>query len=289
MKIEIKILENEYFWGGDAPSGVQMPIYAGCGFDCDFRYTATTQSMPMLLSSKGRYVWSERGIKITEKNGTLLLESDADIEITEAGSTLRDAYLGAMEAHFPFEATRKNGAMLPREFFKNPQFNTWVEFAYDQNQKGILEYAHSIVENGFTPGVLMIDEGWHTRYGQWKFDFHKFPDPKGMIDELHDFTKEFFSLFGIHRHMILVLGKISDVFLRGEAHGAEIALVTDIGKAVFQRKLCARLRSLLTEGAGRSDLGKIDRIKLLQRRGKIRARNGSHCVVGKAYEPSAAF
>lgn len=60
-----------------------------------------------------------------------------------------------------------------------------MEFDYNQSQKGVLEYAHGLVDNGYTPGIFMIDEGWHTRYGLWEFDFAKFPDPKGMIDELH--------------------------------------------------------------------------------------------------------
>ncbi len=91
-----------------------------------------------------------------------------------------------MERHFPFTQTRKEGKTLPREFFRSAQFNTWVEFAYDQNQKGILEYAHALIDNGFKPGIFMIDEGWQARYGQWKFDLHKFPDPRAMVKELHD-------------------------------------------------------------------------------------------------------
>jgi alpha-glucosidase (family GH31 glycosyl hydrolase) len=61
-----------------------------------------------------------------------------------------------------------------------------MELDYHQNQEDILKYAHSIVDNGYDPGVLMIDEGWHTRYGIWEWDFIKFPDPKSMIRELHD-------------------------------------------------------------------------------------------------------
>ena len=41
---------------------------------------------------------------------------------------------------------------------------------YNQNQKQILEYARKIVELGFKPGILMIDEGWQQNYGMW--DWH---------------------------------------------------------------------------------------------------------------------
>jgi len=29
-----------------------------------------------------------------------------------------------------------------------PQYNTWIELMYNQNQKDILEYAGKIIENG---------------------------------------------------------------------------------------------------------------------------------------------
>lgn len=185
MILKTKFLKDEYFWGGDAANGPEMPIYEGVKYSRDFAFSCTTQCMPMLLSSKGRYIWSERGLKISVDGDELIVESDSDIELNEDGDSLRQAYLNAMEAHFPFEKTRRNGFKLPREFFKSAQFNCWVEFNYEPTQEGILEYAHAIIDNGFEPGILMIDEGWHTRYGQWKFDFHKFPDPKAMVDELH--------------------------------------------------------------------------------------------------------
>ena len=185
MLLRTKFLDDEYFWGGDAANGTELPICKDKKYYHDFRISCTTQCMPLILSSKGRYIWSERGLKIWVEDDELCVESDVDIELCEDGKTLRDAYLNAMEAHFPFDATRKQCKSLPRDFFKTAQFNCWVEFNYEPTQEGILEYAHAIIDNGFEPGILMIDEGWHTRYGQWKFDFHKFPSPQAMIDELH--------------------------------------------------------------------------------------------------------
>ena len=186
MVLKTKILEGEYFWGGDAGCGWQMPVCRDIAYERDCRYDSATQYMPMYLSTKGRYVWSETGMKASLSNGEMIFESDSAIELNEDGTNLRQAYLNAMEKHFPFTKTREGGKTLPREFFKVAQFNTWVEFAYDQNQKGILEYAHALIDNGFEPGIFMIDEGWQTRYGQWKFDLHKFPDPGAMVKELHN-------------------------------------------------------------------------------------------------------
>ncbi len=186
MIFKTKILDGEYFWGGCVNDGTDMPICKDSIYCRDYRIHAHNQFMPFFISSKGRYIWSEKSFKVWIENGYLCFEGDSDFELYEGGSCLRDAYLDAMNKHFPFEETRKNGKRLPREFFKSAQFNCWTEFDYEPTQEKILEYAHGIVDNGFEPGILMIDEGWHTRYGQWKFDLHKFPDPKAMIDELHE-------------------------------------------------------------------------------------------------------
>ena len=48
-----------------------------------------------------------------------------------------------------------------------------------------MSYARGIVDNGFPPGVVMIDDTWQTDYGVWRFDAAAFDDPKGMMDALH--------------------------------------------------------------------------------------------------------
>ncbi|MBR3691858.1 MAG: glycoside hydrolase [Clostridia bacterium] len=184
MEYRVKFLEGEYFWGGSVERGTDMPIHAGSNYRRDFSKGGSNQMMPLFLSNLGRYIWSEHPFKVWVEAGELCFEGSG-FELVCAGSCLRDAYLAAMEAHFPFDDTRKRGKKLAREFFEVAQYNTWMEFTYDPTQEGVLAYAHAIIDHGFAPGILIIDEGWHTRYGLWEFDFHKFPDPKGMIDELH--------------------------------------------------------------------------------------------------------
>jgi alpha-glucosidase len=69
--------------------------------------------------------------------------------------------------------------------FTAPQFNTWIELLYDQRQERILAYAHALIARGYPPGVLMIDDNWQEDYGTWRFSARRFPDPKGMMRELH--------------------------------------------------------------------------------------------------------
>ncbi len=177
--VTIKMKESESWWGGSCDYGTSQPYTKESSFSADFRAKVDNQTMPMYLSNKGRYIWSDYPFAITFEDGNITVEGK-DIQLVEAGYCLRDAYLDAMNNHFKFE-----GKVLPEIFFKTAQYNTWMEHTYFQSQEKVLEYAHKAVDNGFVPGVLMIDEGWAKGYGEWDFDRAKFPDPKAMIDDLH--------------------------------------------------------------------------------------------------------
>lgn len=51
-----------------------------------------------------------------------------------------------------------SGTLPGKLVFSIPQYNTGIEWMYNQNQKDILQYAQSIIDNGFPSGVLMIDD-----------------------------------------------------------------------------------------------------------------------------------
>lgn len=180
-KLTVEFLENEYWWGGHGEEGTQNPFSEKSEYTRDFNEEGGNQTMPLYMSSKGRYIWIDDVFKIEFKNGKITIESEGKITLENAGKTLKDAYIAAMNKHFPFE-----GESLPEEFFRTAQYNTWMEFTYDPTQEGVLKYAHSIIDNGFVPGVLIIDEGWQKGYGQWWFDEVKFPNPKAMVSELHE-------------------------------------------------------------------------------------------------------
>jgi len=175
------ILKNEYWWGGCVCTAEKMPFDCDTVFKFDLQRDKRTQTAPLFLSSRGRYLWSEEPFVIEFDRGKITVTSDSDVELTDAGNTLRDAYLCAMKKHFPFE----KDIFVPREYVKHPQFNTWMELIKNQNQKDILRYAHEIIENGYTPGILTIDGGWQICQGTWEFRKELIPDPKAMVDELH--------------------------------------------------------------------------------------------------------
>jgi alpha-glucosidase len=139
------------------------------------------QAAPVLLSNMGRYVWSNEPFAFELKEGNLIIYSDMEKpEAILAGKSLRDAYVAAKDKYFPASGKTPNPLM-----FKIPQYNTWIELGNNQNQKDILKYADNILINGFPVGVFMIDDIWSKDYGTFEFDANTFPDPKGMMENLH--------------------------------------------------------------------------------------------------------
>lgn len=179
-KKEIELLDNEKWWGGVVLDGDKMP------FDKAYKYNqnsdcGTNQAQPLFLSSKGRYIWSEEPIKLDLSDSKITVEvSKGTIDAGSEGKTLRDAFKHASQQFFP-----PSGKIPDSLFFTNPQYNTWIELQYNQNEMDILKYAQSILDNGFPAGVLMIDDNWQEAYGTWEFSGRRFQDPKGMIEKLH--------------------------------------------------------------------------------------------------------
>jgi alpha-glucosidase len=181
--LEITVDGDEKWWVGVVSESHRMPLgRSSTPFEIDLQgNTAGNQVQPLLLSTRGRYVWSEEPFRLAFRDGTIRLASDlGTLQSGRPGTTLREAALHAGRTHFP-----PSGKTPDPMLFTHPQFNTWIELTYDQNQRDVLAYAHAIVANGFPPAVLMIDEGWAEGYGVWDFHRGRFPDPKAMMDELH--------------------------------------------------------------------------------------------------------
>ncbi len=180
MKTTIPMLDNEHWWGGTNVDGVYMPFDANTRLSRDFRRDAPNETMPFYVSDQGRVIWSEAPFAVTMENGVFTFEGE-EVTLETGGDTLREGFLYARKNHFPID-----GRKLNRDFFKTVQYNTWIECLYHPTQEKVLRYAEAILENGFEPGILMIDEGWHGRYGNWSFDLLQFPNPKEMVEKLHN-------------------------------------------------------------------------------------------------------
>ncbi len=177
--MEIALLDGEFWYGGCVKYGTKMPIDKESDIVIDTTVNMTpNQSMPLLVSSKGRYIWSKSGFKAAFQKGRIQIPDSCIV--SEPCGSLKQGYLEAMKAHFPF-----TNAVPSLELFKNPIYNSWIELTFYQNQLDVEKYAKGIVEHDMPPGVLMIDDGWSEYYGDWVFHRGKFPNPKEMLDNLH--------------------------------------------------------------------------------------------------------
>ncbi|NDP20040.1 MAG: glycoside hydrolase [Paludibacter sp.] len=187
---EIKSLEGEKWYGAyTAKAFCNTPLkditfqpYAANEKRNDLRTdNRGNQAAPLLMSNKGRYVWSNAPFVFEFKDGNIILSSDVEkIESAVGGKTLREAYMSAQAKFFPASGKTPNELM-----FKIPQYNTWIELGTDQNQKDVIKYADDVMKNGFPVGVFMIDDNWSHYYGNYEFNPTTFPNPKGMMDYLH--------------------------------------------------------------------------------------------------------
>ena len=179
---DLKILleKGERVWAGVVKDGHLMPLNEKYSMDF-FANNKNNQLQPILLTNKGQFVWSEEPYKFEIGAKEILITKSLGKVISgKQGSTLREARNFVSQKYF------SASGLMPDEFlFSAPQYNTWIELNYDQSQIRVLKYAKAIIDNGFPPGVIMIDDTWQEDYGVWDFHPRRFPNPKEMVSQLH--------------------------------------------------------------------------------------------------------
>lgn len=191
--------EGECWWGAVMNKGYEQPY---CNFSASDNYylddksrpapseelfdlcnmSAKAITAPVLLSSKGRYVWGNHPFAFKFRDGVLYLESAFEkLEAVSAGQTLRDAYRAVCAAHYPF-----NGREPAELMFTKPQFNNWIEtVVLGINQENAEKFVDALHESGFPCGVVMIDGGWQRYHGKRDFNPETFPDAVRLFDKIN--------------------------------------------------------------------------------------------------------
>jgi len=96
--------------------------------------TAGNQVQPLLLSTQGRYVWSEEPFRLAFPRRD-----------DPSGLGPRTPAVGAAGHDAARSGPARGPDLLPPSgktpdpmLFTHPQFNTWIELTYDQNQRDVL-------------------------------------------------------------------------------------------------------------------------------------------------------
>ena len=75
MEVKITFAENEKFFGLAVNEGIHMPLDKNSTYCLDLReYHSGNQASSVLLSNKGRYVYSNEPFKLMANNGEIILE-----------------------------------------------------------------------------------------------------------------------------------------------------------------------------------------------------------------------
>jgi alpha-glucosidase (family GH31 glycosyl hydrolase) len=189
--LSFTFLEDEYWWGGRVVDGHLAPYRRIQPFSTDLSEAGGNQVMPLFVSSRGRVLWSKLPFLVEiDGDGSVSARIDptvlerrpgGEVQLLQVGETLADAFGYARQRIFA-----PDGELPAELMFTRPQYNLWIELLYDATQHKVIEYAQNLLEAGFPPGVLMIDDAWPRDYGDWDFRHDRFPDPAAMVRQLHD-------------------------------------------------------------------------------------------------------
>lgn len=179
---EIKIQNGEKWWGLVVdPSNISLPFEGSFVINTS-EFAPTLYKANMLISSRGRYLWSEKPITVSfdGKKLTVTPAEGEKVKIEKSGRSLRESYLMCCHKHFP---PKEIGAAAT--LFEKPIYELGGEGALLYTQQDVLDFATMLSERGAPKGTILLPVGWNSTSGAMVFDSEAYPTPKTMIEELH--------------------------------------------------------------------------------------------------------
>ncbi len=135
MNSKISVPDHEWWWGGAVADGEHSPLgrrphrrnLATSSGRLDDDNAGANQAAPLLVSSLGRYVWSERPFEFAfDGRGNLEVVGE-NIVVGQDGDGLASAFRAASRRFFP-----ASGQAPDERMFSGPQYNTWIEMPIDR-------------------------------------------------------------------------------------------------------------------------------------------------------------
>lgn len=99
-KLSYPIDKNEKWYGAAVNEGHKAPFIEGYQADLNNNVYGN-QASPLLLSNKGRYIWSDQPFAFKlENNEIIIFKNNAEIIMDKSGTSLKDAYNAASKIFF---------------------------------------------------------------------------------------------------------------------------------------------------------------------------------------------
>ena len=154
----------------------------GCILDLEQRNSQV--SVPFYISSKGYgFLWNNPavgrasfGTNITEFTAEAVRQLDEWITVADTPKELLKNYT----------AVTGRAPEFPEDLM-----GLWQCKLRYRTQKEVLEVAHACRDHGVAINAIVIDFFHWPYQGDWRFDETYWPDPKAMIDELHEMGIKF--------------------------------------------------------------------------------------------------
>ncbi len=174
----IEVEKGEKWWGVFAGGGPGQPFAEPFSVS-----TADAGRSPMMVSSLGRYVWSDEAMEVTFDGKAFTVKTATEkVEARKGGRTLREAYLVCRHRHCPPSGATAPGMPQRSSIF----YETAAEFGSLHSAGDITAYASRLIKEGFPAGVMVLSEGWRGNDIIYDFDHDYYPDPKAFVDRMHD-------------------------------------------------------------------------------------------------------
>src|SRR5438128_1254393 len=90
----VTIERGENWFGGAVNKGSVMPFQNGFSLNL-FGNNEGNQAVPLLLSTNGRYIWSDQPFQFSIKGDQLILNGLTETKVEKAGTTLPEAFRAA--------------------------------------------------------------------------------------------------------------------------------------------------------------------------------------------------
>ena len=124
--IVIPLEKGEKIWSGLIRDAHKMPLKSGYKFDF-YNDIQSNQSQPLILTNKGRYVWSEEPYAFELTDNQLIVSNiHAKIESGKHSNNLSDVQRYVAQKYFPASGKAPDSLLFAR-----PQYNTWIELTWE--------------------------------------------------------------------------------------------------------------------------------------------------------------